>query len=99
MRFEFATATQIIFGAGTLQEVGPLTAKLGARALVVGGGTAARLTPLLELLRVQGVSASPFSVPTEPTLDLVTEGVQEARARGCDVVIGMGGGRQRARRG
>lgn len=92
MRFEFATATRIIFGAGTLREVGPLTAELGNRALVVGGGSPARLTPLLELLHAQGVSAHVFGVPGEPTVDLVTAGVEEARVHGCDVVLGMGGG-------
>jgi alcohol dehydrogenase class IV len=92
LRFEFATATRIIFGAGSLQEVGPLTAELGSHALVVGGGSAARLTPLLELLHAQGVSAHVFAVPGEPTVDLVAEGAEQARAHGCDVVLGMGGG-------
>lgn len=92
MRFEFATATRIIFGAGTLREAGPLTAELGNRALVVSGGSPARLTPLLELLHAQGVSAHVFGVSGEPTVDLVTAGVEEARVHGCDVVLGMGGG-------
>jgi alcohol dehydrogenase class IV len=39
MRFEFSTATRIIFGAGTLREVGPLGAEMGKRALVVTGRT------------------------------------------------------------
>lgn len=92
MKFEFATATRIVFGAGSLKEIGPLTAELGSRALVVGGGSAQRLTPLLELLHAQGVSAHVFTVPGEPTVDLVTAGVEQARAHGCDVVLGMGGG-------
>lgn len=92
MRFEFATATRIIFGAGTLREVGPLTAELGNRALVVGGGSPARLTPLLELLHAQGVSAHVFGVPGEPTVDLIAAGVEQARMHSCDVVLGMGGG-------
>ena len=37
MRFEFATATRIIFGAGVLREVGPLAAEMGRSALVVTG--------------------------------------------------------------
>ena len=39
MHCEFATATQIIFGSGSLQQVGPLAAGLGRRALVVTGGS------------------------------------------------------------
>ena len=31
MRFEFATAARIIFGAGTLSEVGPITALMSGR--------------------------------------------------------------------
>lgn len=92
MRFEFATATQIIFGPGTLREVGALAAPLGTRALVVGGNTPARLTPLLDLLHAQGLTTIPFSVPAEPTIDLALAGVQHARANACDIVIGMGGG-------
>ena len=33
MRFEFATATRIIFGDGTIYEVAPLAAEMGRRAL------------------------------------------------------------------
>ena len=89
MTFEFATATRIIFGAGSLAAVGPAAAELGSRALVVGGNTPARLRPLLDTLTLP---AHVFSVPAEPTCALVERGVAEARAHGCDVVIGMGGG-------
>jgi alcohol dehydrogenase class IV len=40
MRFEFATSTRIIFGPGTLREVGPIAAEMGHRALVVTGRAA-----------------------------------------------------------
>jgi len=32
MRFEFASATRIIFGAGTRRQLGPLAAAMGRRA-------------------------------------------------------------------
>ena len=92
MRFEFATATRIIFGAGTFRDVGSLAAPLGRHALVVGGKTPARLQPLLDRLHAQRLATTPFSVPGEPTTDLVRAGVERARAAGCDCVIGMGGG-------
>jgi len=92
MKFEFATATRIIFGPGTLQEIGPLAAELGKRALLIGGSTPTRLTPLQELLQAQGITTTIFSVPGEPTVDLVLAGVQQAHADACDFVIGMGGG-------
>jgi alcohol dehydrogenase class IV len=92
MRFEFATATRIIFGAGTLREVGSMAVGLGRHALVVGGSTPARLQPLLGQLQAQGLLTTLFGVPGEPTTDLVRVGVEQARAAGCDCVIGMGGG-------
>ncbi len=92
MKFEFATATRIIFGPGTLQEIGPLAAELGKRALLIGGSTPTRLTPLQELLQAQSITTTIFSVPGEPTVDLVLAGVQQAHADACDFVIGMGGG-------
>ncbi|MCX6050376.1 MAG: iron-containing alcohol dehydrogenase [Chloroflexi bacterium] len=92
MKFEFATATRIIFGEGVLREIGALAAPLGRRAFVVGGSSRQRLTPLLTLLAAQGIETVVFSVPGEPTIDLVLEGVQQAHAANCDLVIGMGGG-------
>ena len=92
MRFEFATATRIIFGAGALRDAGALAAAMGSRALVVGGGTADRLAPLLGLLDAQRVPAITFSVPGEPTTDIVLDAVRRARENDCNIVIGMGGG-------
>jgi alcohol dehydrogenase class IV len=92
MRFEFATATRIIFGAGTLEEVGPLAAEMGRRALVVTGRTSERAEPLLDLLAAQGVEAVTFPVAGEPTTEVARLGTQRARETGCDLVIGFGGG-------
>lgn len=92
MRFEFATATRIIFGAGTLREAGSLAATMGRRALVVGGSTPERLMPLLDLLQEHGVALTAFSLSGEPTTSMVLQGVQQAREDGCDMVIGLGGG-------
>lgn len=91
-RFEFATATRIIFGAGTLREVGPLAAEMGSRALVVTGRKPARATPLLDVLAAQGIEAVTFSVAGEPTTEVTRLGTQRAREAGCDLVIGFGGG-------
>ena len=91
-RFEFATATRIIFGPGTLGEVGPLAAGMGKRALVVTGRTLARAQPLLDLLAAQGLETVTFSVADEPTTEVVRQGTQRAREADCDLVIGFGGG-------
>ncbi|MBC8447053.1 MAG: iron-containing alcohol dehydrogenase [Chloroflexi bacterium] len=92
MRFEFATATRIVFGAGTLREVGPLAAAMGSRALVVTGRTPARAQPLLDLLAAQGLKTVTFSVSGEPTTAVARQGTQRAREAGCDLIIGIGGG-------
>jgi len=91
-RFEFATATRILFGPGTLNEVGGLAAEMGRRALVVTGRTPARAAPLLERLAAQGVEAVTYPVAGEPTVEVVRAGVALAREAGCDLVVGFGGG-------
>ena len=92
MRFEFATATRIIFGRGTIQEVAPLAAEMGSCAFVVTGRTVERAQPLLEQLNKQGIKCLTFSVPGEPTTTIVKAGVKEARQTKSDLVIGIGGG-------
>lgn len=92
MRFEFATATRILFGTGMLREVGALAAAMGRRALVVTGRTTERAKPLLDLLARQGLEAVTFSVGGEPTTEVAREGTQRAREADCDLVIGFGGG-------
>lgn len=92
IKFEFATATQIIFGAGSLKQVGPLAAELGRQALVVTGQRIDRAQPLLENLAAHGVEAVTFAVVGEPTISLAQQGVEQARATRCNLVIGFGGG-------
>jgi len=92
IRFEFATATRIIFGPGTLQQLGPLAAEMGRRPLLVTGSSGARCGPLLDLLSAQGLHAVTFAVSGEPTTDVAGKGTERAREAGCDMVIGCGGG-------
>src|SRR5687767_9275823 len=92
MRFEFATAGRIVFGAGTLGEIGPVAAFYGRRALVVTGRHPARGAALLEHLERAGVAAVTFSIKTEPSLEDIEHGVTAARDANCTVVIGCGGG-------
>ncbi|HIQ04183.1 MAG TPA: iron-containing alcohol dehydrogenase [Anaerolineae bacterium] len=92
MRFEFATATRIVFGEGTLSEVGPIAVGMGSQALVVTGRTAERAARLLELLAAQEVGTVTFSVTGEPTTETARLGTQRAREADCDLVIGFGGG-------
>lgn len=92
MRFEFATATRILFGPGSVTEVAPAAAALGRRALLVTGRNVERSAPLREGLNAQGVVAVTFAVAGEPTVDIARAGAQRAREMECDLVIGLGGG-------
>jgi len=92
MRFEFATATRIIFGAEVVREAGKICAEMGRCAFVVTGKTASRAAPLLEMLAEAGLRTVTFQVAGEPTIDLVQTGLEQARAANCDVVVGFGGG-------
>ncbi len=86
MRFEFATADRILFGAGTVKEAPSAAAALGRRALLVTGRTGLRAA------LGAWESCPRFAVAGEPTIDLVRRGIAAAREEGCDLVIAIGGG-------
>ena len=66
MGFEFATATRIIFGEGTASTLPELARSFGFRPMVVTGASTERVEPLVSVL-----SAETFTVPGEPTVELV----------------------------
>ena len=90
--FEFATATRIIFGLGSLRQVPPAAAAMGSRALLVTGSCPQRSSELSSALNSAGVEPVPFSVAEEPSVDLVRKGVEAAREQRCELVIAFGGG-------
>lgn len=92
LSFEFATATRVIFGAGTINKVGSLAAESGWRALVTSGFDLERSQPLLRALAEFGIVSTLFRVAGEPDLEAVRTGVELARGQSCDLVIGFGGG-------
>ncbi|HLP78338.1 MAG TPA: iron-containing alcohol dehydrogenase, partial [Candidatus Paceibacterota bacterium] len=92
MRFEFATATKIIFGAGSLREAGPLAKTFAQRALVVTGQHPGRAEPLYSVLRKSGVEPIVFPGTGEPDIKTIEDGTELAWAEQCDLVIGFGGG-------
>lgn len=92
IRFEFATATRIVFGAGTLREAAPVAARIGHRACVVTGRSSERAAPLIEQLHGRGLATITISVPGEPTTSLALEAARRAREAACDIVIAIGGG-------
>jgi len=92
IQFEFATAGRIIFGIGSIQEIGKIASKYGNRALVVTREDNSSPEPLFTLLKENNVYRIPFPIAGEPSVDKVLSGVSLAQAEKCDLVIGFGGG-------
>ncbi len=92
MRFEFTTATQVVFGPGTLSEAGRLAKSLGRRAALVVGKKPQRAQRLVEELAEARITTTTIAISHEPSVDDVVSGAAAARRFGAEMVIGMGGG-------
>jgi alcohol dehydrogenase class IV len=92
MKFEFSTATRIVFGAGRVREAVSVAASLGTRALLVAGSTPSRLDGFIRQLRTRNVEFTLFSISGEPTIPGVANGAVLAGKAKCEFVIGYGGG-------
>jgi alcohol dehydrogenase class IV len=96
LRYEFATASRIVVGPGCSAELPDAAVALGQRALLaIGAGAAARGGPASALaarLSERGLIAASYIIGGEPQIIDVEEGARLARAAGCDMVIGIGGG-------
>jgi alcohol dehydrogenase class IV len=88
--FEFATANQIVFGTGKLNELGRYIEKNTNRLLLVHGHTSNAIPRVKEILSTLGIPFVEFQVHGEPTIEVVRAGIDAARE--CDMVIGLGGG-------
>jgi len=91
-RFEFTTASQIVFGPGVLREAGQLVRPWGTRALVVTGSNPARADYLIKVLVSVGIDVTLFTVAHEPSVDTVMQGLAAVKAAKAEIVIGFGGG-------
>ncbi len=92
MRFEFATATRIIFGDGVVAELPDHLEALGRRVLIVTGADPSRCEPHIEALRKRGLVVSILPIGAEPTTGMICDGVTRAREFACEVIVGIGGG-------
>ena len=92
MVVEFYAPTRILFGVDALAKTAPEAKNMGRHALLVTGADPLRSRRLLESLSEAAVTVTRFSIPSEPTVDQVRQGVQAAREAGCDMVIAFGGG-------
>ena len=95
--FAYFNPVRLLFGPGTVAEIGVQTRRLGVRALLVTTGDTFRKNGLLArvegLLAASGVSTLVHSAVTpNPTCGEIDAGAAIARAERTEVVIGLGGG-------
>ena len=92
MKFEFATAGRILFGAGTSRQIPTLAKSLGEAALLVVGRSGRGKDALAAGLAEAGVRSVPFHVDGEPTVGMVDAAKDLALEESCQMVIALGGG-------
>jgi alcohol dehydrogenase class IV len=91
-RWEFAAATEIVFGAGSREILPDRIRREGARALVVTGGGSGRNVAVLDAVRLAGVEVAHWPLGHEPTIDDARAAAGLARDQAVEVVVGIGGG-------
>lgn len=90
--FEFATAQQIIFGAGKANTIATLAQSLGQRALIITGQSSPRVQSLVDEWQAQGFVAEKIIASGEPSVEDVIAATATARQSACDFIITIGGG-------
>jgi alcohol dehydrogenase class IV len=91
-RFEFSTASRIVFGPGAANDLGRLARPLAQHVLVVSGRSPDRPARAIAALEAAGISTSLVVSASEPDTQVVMDGAVEARQAGADCVVGIGGG-------
>jgi alcohol dehydrogenase class IV len=97
VRFEYELDTRVIFGSGTLEDLGRIARSYGDDALIVCGRQAMRATGILYIARLSlqavGINVSVFDeVTSDPHSSDIEPGVKLARENRAAVVVGLGGG-------
>jgi alcohol dehydrogenase len=94
--FTFYRTPRIIFGAGSIQEIGRMVSDYGNNVLLVTGKESltrsGKLNKIVRMLEDCSISFSRLSVHGEPSPELVDDAVSEYRGKGIDVVVAIGGG-------
>ncbi|HEX9934277.1 MAG TPA: iron-containing alcohol dehydrogenase, partial [bacterium] len=92
MHFEFAIPSRVVFGIGASKEIGKRVQTMGKRVLAaVDQHTAAAMDLVSQMERV-GLGIEVVEVSGEPSTVFVEEAASLARARRCDLAVGIGGG-------
>jgi len=89
--FSFETASQIVFGNNSVNKVPGLVSGMGSKILLVTGKNSDRALKLTDQFPEE-IEVTIFNIESEPTIDVINNGVDIARENKCDVVVGFGGG-------
>lgn len=97
MQFTFHNPTKIIFGAGSLEQLGEIVSIRGRHALLVTGGGSVKRSGTFDRavasLKAAGVAVTECAgIEPNPRITSVMRGAEIARREGCDVVVALGGG-------
>jgi alcohol dehydrogenase class IV len=96
MSFRFDLKTLILFGTGSIKELGEEAAKLGHKAMIITYPDIRRiglLDAVVKDLRGKNIEVIVFDkVEPNPRTTTVDEGAEIARKENVDLVIGLGGG-------
>ena len=95
--FNFICPTEIEYGAGSLAKLPQLVARFSARRVLVVGDPGLVKAGLIErvthILTQASIAHEVFTdLKSDPEVRSVVEGTAFAKARGCDLVVAIGGG-------
>lgn len=94
--FTIAALPKIVFACGALEQLPAEIKRYGDRALIVTGATSftrsSAWTRLQSELKGSGVTFTQYSVPGEPSPELVDAAVVTYKDDAFDAVVGIGGG-------
>ena len=98
LNFTIHTTTEIVFGRGIEEQIGPKLKEIGAhRVLVHFGGSSARSSGLLDRVEKSlfeaGLSFIEFGgVEPNPKVSMVRKGIALCQREGIDFILAVGGG-------
>ncbi len=98
MDFSYHMPADLRFGRGLADKIGDICKEIGGENVLVVTGTGSTkrsglLDRVLASLKAAGLGAAAFDKVTQnPLTTTVYEGVELAKAEGCGVILGVGGG-------
>lgn len=98
MDFSYHMPADLRFGRGLPDKIGDICKEIGGEKVLVVTGTGSTkrsglLDRVLDSLKAAGLGAAVFDKVTQnPLTTTVYEGVELAKAEGCGVILGVGGG-------